>query len=61
MWFSRKTPEKPELLEDQIDQLWVAVYNHLPSKLQWIDMKQNFILVFMTLVLGLLGVLIVKG
>jgi len=61
MWFSRKTPEKPELLEDQIDQLWVAIYNHLPSKLQWIDMKQNFILVFMTLVLGLLGVLIVKG
>lgn len=48
------TPIKPEKQKDQISMLWDAVYNHLPCQIHWQDKKINFILAFVSLILGLL-------
>ncbi len=51
------TPLKPEKQKDQIGMLWDAVYNHIPTRLKWQDIKLNFILGLIALVLVFLGVL----
>lgn len=51
------TPSKPQEQKDQISMLWDAVYNHIPARLKWQDVKLNFILGFMALILVVLGVL----
>ena len=51
-----KMPEKPEKQKDQIAQLWDAVYNHIPTQLRWQNIKINFILVFVGLILAALVV-----
>ena len=52
-------PKKPTKQKEQIDMMWQAVYNHLPTKIKWIDVKANFILALVALILALQGVLIV--
>ena len=52
--------EKPKTTKAQMDLVWRQAFNHIPSKLNWLDMKLNFILVFTALILGLLGVLIAR-
>lgn len=54
-------PEKPKTQKEQISMLWDAVYNHLPTRLGWIDIKIGFIMGFLGLILALLGVLIMRG
>ncbi len=48
-------PEKPETQEEQINMLWDGVFNHLPHRLAWLNIKINFILTFMAIELGLTG------
>lgn len=56
-------PEKPEKLEDQVSMMWDALFNHLPGILKeqnrhfkWQDVKLNFILVFVGLILASLAI-----
>ena len=51
---------KPKTIEAQIDQIWTEVFNHIPSQFRWMDMKLNFVLGFMALVVGLLAVVIAR-
>lgn len=51
-------PEKPKSQKDMIDQMWWMLHNHIPSILNFQNLKINFILVFMALVLGLVAGLI---
>ena len=53
-------PDKPEREDEQISMLWDAVYNHIPHRLDFLNVKINFILAFIALVLALLGVIILK-
>ena len=66
MWHQRKInykpPEKPKSLEDQISMMWDAVYNHIPCLFEkqerqskWQELKINFILVFVALILASLA------
>ena len=52
--------ERPKTAKAQIDMLWDAAFNHIPSKLRWLDIKLDFILVFTALILGLLGIIIAR-
>lgn len=54
-----QTPEKPKKMEEQIAQLWEACFNHIPSQLHWQNIKLNFIMGFMALVLALMAATIV--
>jgi len=56
--FRTKLPTKPKTQKGQIDMLWEACFNHLPTRLKWVDTKVSFILGFTALILGLLGVLV---
>jgi len=51
-------PEKPKAQKDQLSMLWDAVYNHIPTRIRWIDVKVNFMLGFLGLILGLLAILV---
>ena len=46
--------DKPETLEEQISTLWDAVFNHIPTQINWVNTKLTFILTFVALILGLL-------
>ena len=54
-----RTPEKPDKQKDQISELWDAVYNHIPTHLRWLNIKTNFILAMMGVVLALITASIV--
>jgi len=54
-----QTPKKPTKMEEQIDQLWEACFNHIPSQLRWQNTKLNFIMGFMALVLAFMAAVIV--
>ena len=56
-----KNTNKPESQEEQISVIWDFLFNHLAHRVKFIDLKIAFILGFLTLILALLGVLIVKG
>ena len=51
---SKKTDMKPRTTKDQVSMLWDAVYNHIPTQLAWQNMKINFILTFVAMILVLL-------
>ncbi len=51
-------PKKPKTNTAKIDLVWDAVFNHLPTQLRWVNLKMNFIIAFMALILGLLGLII---
>lgn len=53
-------PQKPETQKEQISTLWDIVCNHLFTKVNTHDIKINFILIFVGLILALLGVLIFR-
>ena len=55
-------PRKPRNVNKQVSMVWDYLYNHLPSKLAeqdkrigWQDVKLNFILVLVALILAYLG------
>jgi len=50
-------PDKPKTQREQTSMLWDAVFNHIPERLTWQDMKLNFILALLALTLVFLGVL----
>lgn len=49
-------PEKPEKQKDQISELWDAVFNHIPTQIGWLNMKMNFILALVGIILALVAV-----
>jgi len=51
-------PKKPETIAEQVSMMWDALYNHVPHRLRWQDIKINFILAFMALLLTGLGVVV---
>lgn len=60
---SYEIPKKPERQKDQISMLWDAMYNHIPGilkeqdrRFKWQDVKINFILAFVALILGALTI-----
>lgn len=53
-----KMPEKPETMKAQVDMLWDAVFNHIPTKLNWQNIKLNFIMTFIALILALQAVIL---
>ena len=56
-----KMPKKPKSHEEQASTLWDIVNNCIWTKICWLDIKLNFILAFMALVLGLLGIILARG
>ena len=58
--YGKNSPEKPETLDAQVSMLWDGLYNHLPSWLEAIELKMNFVLVFLGLLLGFLAILVAR-
>ncbi len=58
---SIKIPPKPKTTKGQIEALWTIVTNDIPHRFRWLDIKLNFILVFMAVVLAFLGILVVNS
>ena len=56
-----KIPEKPKTTKDQINMIWDALFNAIPHHLKSQDIRINFILAFMALVLGLMAVMLIRG
>ena len=59
---SYEIPPKPKSIDEQVSMVWDFLYNHLPEKLSeqdrkiwWQDIKVNFILVLVALILACLG------
>ena len=50
-------PKKPKGQKDQISMVWDALFNGVIHRVNFQDIKINFILGFMVLILGLLGFL----
>jgi len=57
----RNMCKKPKTQREQIGMLWDACFNHIPTKLDWLDKKVAFIMVMMALILALMSVLIIRG
>lgn len=51
-------PPKPEDEKNQISMLWEACFNHLPHQINFLNIKMNFTLAFLALVLALLGIIL---
>ena len=47
----KELPENPEKQKDQITQLWDACFNPIPTSLGWLNLKVNFILGLMSVIL----------
>ena len=64
-WINKNTystPPKPRSVNKQISMVWDYLYNHLPSKMGeqdrriwWQDIKINFILVLVALILAFIA------
>lgn len=54
-----KLPKKPKTTKGQVDMMWDAVFNLWPHRLKWQDIKINFILAFVALILAGMGILLV--
>ncbi len=52
-------PDKPNKQKDQISDLWDAVFNHLPTQISWLNVKMNFTLVIMGIILALIAASII--
>lgn len=53
---NNKIPDKPETMEEQVSVLWDIVCNHLWTRAKVQDLKLNFVLAFMTLLIAGLAV-----
>ena len=56
-----KLPDKPKTQKGQIDMMWDAIFNAFPHRLKWQDIKINFILTFVALILAMIGILVIRG
>lgn len=56
---SNSLPEKPDKQKEQIGMLWDACFNHIPTQLSWLNIKVNFILAIMGVILTLVAISIV--
>ena len=53
-----KIPEKPQTLDEQVSMIWDAVFNHIFHRLKFQDIKINFILTFLGLMIAILVVML---
>ncbi len=53
--------KKPKTTKAQVDTLWDIVCNHIMSRLKWQDVKLNFILAFLAILMGLVTIVLAKG
>lgn len=53
-----KKPPRPKSSKAQVEMLWEAMYNHVFTWMRWQDIKLNFVLVFLGLVVALLAITI---
>lgn len=53
-----KMPEKPKDRDEQISMIWDFLFGHVFHRIRFQDIKINFILVFVGILLGLLTVLL---
>ena len=56
-----KMPAKPKTMKKQIDTIWDVIGNCVLTQLKVQNLKLTFVLVFMGIIIGFLGVLIFKG
>jgi len=56
-----KIPEKPKTTKEQIDMIWDAIFNAIPHRFKWQDIKINFILAFLALILAFMAVMMIRG
>ena len=58
-----KIPDKPKSSKGQVDMLWDAVFNHIPTALRamekWNNVRFGFLMGFMALIVALLGISII--
>lgn len=54
---TNRLPQKPETQKEQISLLWDMVCNHMLHRLSWQDIKINFILLLLALIIAFLAVL----
>jgi len=52
-------PDKPDKQKDQISELWDACFNHLPTHIRWLNVKVNFILAMIGVVMAMVAVSII--
>ena len=54
----KQLPEKPKTTKEQVSVLWDIVANHLITQVRMNNMKLNFVLGFLGLIMGLIGITI---
>jgi len=57
---SMKIPAKPKTQRAQIDMMWDALFNGIPHRLKSQDIRINFILAFMALILAFMAVIMIR-
>ena len=50
-----KMPEKPKTRDEQISMIWDALFNHVFTALHWQDIKINFILTLIAILIGIIA------
>ena len=56
-----KIPEKPKTTKEQINMIWDALFNSLPHRMRSQDIRINFTLAFMALVLAFMAIQEIRG
>lgn len=56
-----KMPAKPKGTKEQVSTLWDVIANCVLTQLKVQNLKLTFVLVFMGIIIGFLGVLILRG
>lgn len=51
---------KPKTTKEQIDMVWVACFNDLPSQITLLDRKFNFTLALLGVIIALVAVVLVR-
>lgn len=49
-------PEKPDTQEKKVDMIWDFCFNHLPSRLWFQDIKINFLLALLAILIACFAV-----
>lgn len=55
-----KIPAKPKTTKEQVDKLWDIVTNDIMTRLRWQDIKINFILTLVAIILALTAIAVLK-
>jgi hypothetical protein len=56
MIFRNHIPPKPKSAAKQREMLWDGVFNHIPTRLNWIDLQIKFIMLLIAAMIALIAV-----